>query len=300
MTPDASCTSDHWSILASAASHSQLAGVLGGFLIATIALLFDRSSREAVHTLALFAAAILILMLSSFVFSIITGARVPDDAAARGICAIAWTQGAMATAMLAAGATALFGGLGWMLVTHAINKAAQGHSSDLRAFCFLADFGGWLTFAAAMATTLILSETTIDYLRFMYGHRPQLYIVALIVVASATIVAVQLLFILRGTRALRRSIHDPREATHLSLRSVQVATVGTGVLAVVATWLAVSLSRLPKEWLTAPSGVFVVIVLVLSFALPAVVSMAICRSVSTDSQRGRRGGDEGAGEAGPR
>src|SRR5690349_12917984 len=146
MTPDAVCTSDHWSILTSAASHSQLAGVLGGFLITAIALLFDRSSREAVHTLALFAAAILTLMLSSFVFSMITGAQVPDDAAARGICAIAWTQGATSTAMLAAGTTALFGGLGWMLVTHAINKAAQDNAADLRAYSFLSDFGGWLTF----------------------------------------------------------------------------------------------------------------------------------------------------------
>ena len=153
---------------------------------------------------------------------------------------------------------------------------------DLRSYCFLADCGGWLTFAAAMTTTLILSETTIDYLRFMYGHRPQLYVVALIVVASATVVVAQFVLIVRGTRALRRSIRNPGEITHLSLRSVQVATIGTGVLAVTSAWLAVSLARLPKAWLTEPSSLFVGLVLLLSFVLPAVVATAICRSVSND------------------
>ncbi|MEC4762942.1 hypothetical protein [Mycobacterium sherrisii] len=54
MNPDPFCTSDQWSMIASAPSTSQLAGVLGGFLITAIALLFDRNSREGIHTLALF------------------------------------------------------------------------------------------------------------------------------------------------------------------------------------------------------------------------------------------------------
>ena len=63
MNPDEFCTSDQWSVLTSAGSNSQLAGVLGGFLITAIALLFDKNSREGVHTLALFASAVLVLML---------------------------------------------------------------------------------------------------------------------------------------------------------------------------------------------------------------------------------------------
>ncbi len=65
MNPDEFCTSDNWSALTSASANSQLAGVLGGFLITAIALLFDRNSREGVHTLALFSSAVLILMLDS-------------------------------------------------------------------------------------------------------------------------------------------------------------------------------------------------------------------------------------------
>ena len=77
MNPDTFCTSDQWSMIASAPSTSQLAGVLGGFLITAIALLFDRSSREGVHTLALFSSAVLILMLDSFLFSLISGTHPP-------------------------------------------------------------------------------------------------------------------------------------------------------------------------------------------------------------------------------
>jgi hypothetical protein len=173
MNPDTSCTTDQWSMLSSASANSQLAGVLGGFLITAIALLFDRSSREGVHTLALFSSAVLILMLDSFLFSLITGTQVPDNGDRRGICAEVWTQGATATGMLAAGATGLFGGLGWMLASHAVNKVPTEDAGDTRAYCFLAELGGWLTFAAVMTTTLILSETSIDYLHFMYGRSPE-------------------------------------------------------------------------------------------------------------------------------
>ena len=47
-------------MLSSVSTNSQLAGVLGGFLITAIALLFDRITREGVHTLALFGSAVLL------------------------------------------------------------------------------------------------------------------------------------------------------------------------------------------------------------------------------------------------
>src|ERR1700754_4839661 len=135
MNPDTSCTSDQWSMIASASSTSQLAGVLGGFLITAIALLFDRNSREGVHTLALFSSAVLILMLDTYLFSLISGTHPPDNGDRQAICAIAWTQGNLATGMLAAGTTALFAGLGWMLASHVVNKVPKDDPADVRAFC---------------------------------------------------------------------------------------------------------------------------------------------------------------------
>lgn len=285
MNPDEFCTSDQWSVLTSAGSNSQLAGVLGGFLITAIALLFDKNSREGVHTLALFASAVLVLMLDSFLFSLITGTQVPDGDR-RATCAVAWTQGAVSTGMLAAGATALFGGLGWMLASHAVNKAADQDADDVRAYSFLADLGGWLTFAAAMTTTLILSETSIDYLHFMFDRRPDGWLVALITITCAVFVIVDFVLVYVRTRALRKSLADTAEPTRLALRSIKVATVGIVVLAIAASWLAVSLARFPKGWLTAPNPVIVVGVLILTLVLPTVVSTAICYSVaSTDEGR---------------
>lgn len=281
MNPDELCTSDSWSPLTSASANSQLAGVLGGFLITAIALLFDRNSREGVHTLALFSSAVLILMLDSFLFSLITGDQAPSDADRRGICAVSWTQSAVSTGMLAAGATALFGGLGWMLATHAVNKAADSDAVEIRSYSFLSDLGGWLTFAAAMTTTLILSETAIDYLHFMFARRPDFWVVSLITISAAVVILIDFAVVYVRTRMLRRSLADTSEQTRLALRSIKVATVAIVVLAIVASWLAVSLSRFPKEWLTVPNTGLVVSVLVLTFVVPTVVSTAICYSVAS-------------------
>lgn len=289
MNPDTFCTSDQWSMIASAPSTSQLAGVLGGFLITAIALLFDRNSREGIHTLALFASAVLILMLSSFLFSLISGTHPPDNGDRQGICAIAWTQGALATGMLAAGTTALFGGLGWMLASHAVNKAHQVDPDDIRAYSFLADLGGWLTFGAAMATTLIMSETSIDYLHFVLGHRPALWLTGLIVTFCALAIVVDLVVVYVRIRNLNRSLSNTAEPTQLALRSIKVATVGTLFLAVAASWLAVTLARLPSGWLTTPNRGFVMFVFVLALLVPTIISTASCYSVaSTDEGLARR------------
>ena len=285
MNPDPNCSSDQWSMLTSASSVSQLAGVLGGFLITAIALLFDRNSRESVHTLALFASAVLILMLDSFVFSIMTGTVVPDDGDRRGICAIAWTQGAVSTGMLAAGTTALFGGLGWMLASHAVNKVTEQDSDELGAYCFLADLGGWLTFASAMTMTLVLSETSIDYLHFMFGQRPELWVVGVITTSAALIILVDLVLVYLRTSSLRRSLRDTASPTRVALRSVKVATVGILALAVIGCWLVMSLARFPKDWLTVPNTGAVVAVLVITFVVPSVVSTAICYSVASADDR---------------
>lgn len=273
-------------MLTSAASVSQLAGVLGGFLITAIALLFDRNSREGVHTLALFASAVLLLMLDSFLFSVVTGTVVPEDGDRRGICAIVWTQGAVSTGMLAAGTTALFGGLGWMLATHAVNnvsaeQAGGDHADSVRAYSFLAVLGGWLTFASAMATTLILSETSIDYLHFMFGRRPELWAMGLITTSAAALILVELYLVYVRTKALRTSVLDVSAPTQLAIRSIKVATVGMVVLSIVGSWLVMTLARLPKEWLTVPNAAAVVFVLLLTFVAPAVVSTGICYSVAS-------------------
>ncbi len=282
MNPDTACSTDQWSMLTSAPSTSQLAGVLGGFLITAIALLFDRNSREGVHTLALFSCAVLVLMLDSFVFSLISGTTVPEDGDRLGICAVAWTQGIAATGMLAAGTTALFGGLAWMLASHVVNKFPEqtdDNDQDARAYCFLAVLGSWLTFAAAMSMTLVMSETTIDYLTYMYAGKPASWAISLVIAAAAVVVLVDARLVAVRSLRLRRSLINPAESTLLAMRSIRFATVSMLVLAIVASALAGSASRIPKEFLTAPHIGVVITGLVAGFVLPAIVSTAICYSV---------------------
>lgn len=282
MNPDTACSTDQWSLLTSAPSASQLAGVLGGFLITAIALLFDRNTREGVHTLALFSCAVLVLMLDSFVFSLISGTTVPEDGDRLGICAVAWTQGIAATGMLAAGTTALFGGLAWMLASHVVNKfpgQTDDDDEDARAYCFLAVLGSWLTFAAAMSTTLIMSETTIDYLSFMYRGRPAPWAITLVIAAAAVVVLVDVRLVAVRSLRLRRSLVNSAESTLLAMRSIRFATVSMLVLAILASALAGSASRIPEEFLTAPHVGVVLTGIVAGFVLPAIVTTAICYSV---------------------
>jgi hypothetical protein len=287
MNPDPFCSSsDQWSPLSSAAANSQLAGVLGAFLITAIALLFDRNNREGVHTLALFSSAVLILVLDSFVFNLMTGNQASQDGDRRMICTITWTQGAVATGMLATGSVALFGGLGWMLASHAVNKAPTEDPSARRAYSFLADLSGWLTFAAAMAMTLITSETAIDYANFTLGQSANQWATPVIMTVSTAVVVADFCFVYIRTKALRSSLADSTAETSLALRSIKIATVLTVVLAVAGGFVAVSLPRLPDSWLTTPGIPEVTIALVLIFVLPTVVSAAICYSVaSTDEPR---------------
>jgi ABC-type spermidine/putrescine transport system permease subunit II len=91
------------------------------------------------------------------------------------------------------------------------------------------------------------------------------------------------------TKNLNRSLANAAEPTQLALRSIKVATVGTLFLAVAASWLAVSLARLPIGWLTTPNRAFVMFVFVLSLVVPTIISTAACYSVaSTDEGPARR------------
>lgn len=288
MNPDSACGSDYWSPLLSAGSYSQLAGVLGGFLITAIALLFDRNSREGVHTLALFSSAVLVLMLDSFLFSLMTGNQVPEDGDRKVICAITWTQGATSTGMLAVGTTTLFGGLGWMLASHAVNKIPNDDPTDASTFSFLADLGGWLTFAAAMVTTMITTESAIDYIEFMFGRHGDRWVSVLFITLGTTAMAVDFALVYVRVRALRASLIDVSEPTQLAMRSIKVATVCTMIMAIGASFMAVGLPRLPDAWLTSP-GWGVVVALIPIFVLPMIISIATCYSVpSTPTAGGRR------------
>ncbi len=150
MALNSDCISDDapWSIIASASTNSSLAGVLAGFLLAAIAVLYSDTNREEhANTLALFFTGVVVLAIDSYLFSHVTGVK--PNATGLG-CARAWTQGIAASGMLLVGGVALTAGLGWMLTHY-----AQQYSKRLVGL-----LGGVLTGCVVLVTTLLLAITT--------------------------------------------------------------------------------------------------------------------------------------------
>lgn len=59
-----------------------------------------------------------------------------------------------------------------------------------------------------MTTTLIVAETSIDYLRFMWGHRPAVWVEGIIVFAAAAFVLADFVLAYLRTRTLRNQGRD--------------------------------------------------------------------------------------------
>ncbi len=119
----------------------------------------------------------------------------------------------------------------------------------------------------------------------MFGRRPDIWVTGLIVTGVAVVIVADFMLVYVRTRTLRRSLADSAVPTRLALRSIKVATVCTLVLAIAGSWLALSLARFPKVWLTQPNTGVVAGVLVLALVLPTIVATAICYSVASTDER---------------
>jgi len=137
-----------WNPVESAASHSQLAGVVASLLFAGMIVLLTDRGRTVRHTnaLVLLTASFFILALDSFLFSIIAGEQ---------ICGRAWTSTMIAGGMLGVGALGIFGGLSWLMNPYG---AEERHGSRLVTA---------IAFVVGAVVIIHLWVTTIDYLKDM-------------------------------------------------------------------------------------------------------------------------------------
>lgn len=83
---------------------------------------------------------------------------VPQDSA-KYTCALIWTQGMPASAMLAVGGILLLAGLGWTTTQFAKDIGHPGK--------FFACLGNFVTFATAVTSTVALADTALTYARTM-------------------------------------------------------------------------------------------------------------------------------------
>lgn len=201
---DPACSTQGWSILNSAQSHSSLAGVLAGFAF-TAAVIYlgrvgqtlrdstqvgrtivpniaARSLRE-VQTIALFTASFIILGLDSYLFSVVAGSR-PFAGISSGPehCGRLWSQALIANGMLAVGAVAMVCNLTTLFLSQQLNIRDENSRHYLRLFL------SSLTGAGMLAIILFLGATSLDYLNVIYRDRvPSLFAVAVWVVTFGSI-----------------------------------------------------------------------------------------------------------------
>ena len=103
------CDQIGWNPIAVGRSHSALAAVIAGFLFTGAILLLGLDSRSERHpkVLGLLASSFFVLLLDSFLFSVVGGEQ---------ICNRAWTELMIAAGLLGVGSPGMFGGIAWLLV----------------------------------------------------------------------------------------------------------------------------------------------------------------------------------------
>jgi hypothetical protein len=259
------CERLEWNPLASAVSHSAMAGVLAGLVFAGIVVLI--SDRWQVHgrphrrALVLFAGALLPLAVVSFLFGVIAGEQV---------CPRAWTGTMLAAGLLGPGALGIFGGVCWLF---------NAYDDDRAQITRLATF---MTYTVALVVGYQLQVNAADYLATMAGTGlsdvPSWLVRAVdwyAVGVAAIVLGVPVTRFLRSRVRSRASRVDRGrdraaiQAAYLSVANVIVVAAGSGSLA----------GRPGSQWEpTTPTSVVVATTL-LSLALPTVAVAAQLRAL---------------------
>ncbi|MGW4330095.1 hypothetical protein ACWEKR_29915 [Nocardia sp. NPDC004573] len=258
-----------WSIIESAATHSQLAGVLAGFLFTGIVFLFGRTNRDNNQTIALVTATFFVLALDSYEYSIIAGNKPAiENLAAQ--CSLIWSQMMPAAGSLGVGAMALSAAVAWMLAGHV--EAQAGHGPD-RALYRL---GGLVVSMMIGGAMLLLIATSLDYLESAYGERPLIWGIVTPVFGLA-IMAASMSVAVRRTVRLTGSAGAPL-ALPQNLPIATYATIVYGIICLVFTGV---ISLMGVDSNEGPNVVVVAGSLLLGLLAPGGVGILIARSVPT-------------------
>ena len=251
MALDVSCVSENvpWSIITSAATNSSLAAVLAGLLIATIAVLYVENKFEG-HTIALFAAGVVVLALDSYLFSHLTGIKPYSDEWIAAACERAWLQAAPASGMLAVGAVALTCGLAWMMASYVV-KWANDPSMNLND-PFLAQLGTRLVRIVIFIVTLLLASTSVQSLGVLWPSLPKLIAGGIGLVDVAVVVGFSFFYSVRPRRELSAAIEhsnlptSPPVTLDITTRYLRKSTLHAALFAFFGPFFAGLVSLFPN------------------------------------------------------
>ncbi|WP_433598955.1 hypothetical protein ACQPXH_25100 [Nocardia sp. CA-135953] len=249
---DQDCTTHGWSIITSAATHSQLAGVLAGFLFTGIVFLFTRSGRDHTQTIALFTATFFVLAIDSYEYSVIAGNK-PAEGRFEEQCPFIWSQMMPAAGSLGVGGVALTCGVTWLLADHASTsphvpfsphrwrfwRTPPPPSSPLptRPDHTLSKLGGLVVAAMVAGTILLLIATTLDYFESVYGHRSGILFALTLVVGISFVISGVTLTFRRTYKWVRNStLGHPKLlswATYVTILYGLLSLVYTGIVTLI-------------------------------------------------------------------
>jgi hypothetical protein len=259
MDNDPCSTRTFWSAITAAQLDSTVAGVLAGLLIAAAAaLLVQWYQGSDAHTIALFGSGVPALALSTYLFTVIAGARYPEfypdpanhpdpkidyktvGAFGDTLCSQMWSEWVLAIASLFIGSAVLVCGLGLALVSYADNLAVKLCEAKTPVQTveerrnFFIRLNAWLSGAVITAATALLVSANTVYLTAIgrprlhydiFGH--PLYLLFVVYLIGLLIFGRSVYVIFKRTRGALRSNKNSIAAYAASLRPV--ATNGGGI-----------------------------------------------------------------------
>ncbi|MCZ7430058.1 hypothetical protein O7607_30275 [Micromonospora sp. WMMA1949] len=248
MESSTECASHGWSIVTSAATNSQFAGALAGFVFTGIVVLFAMRGPRYTHTLAVLAPTFVMLGFDSYIFSHVTGSSGDD------LCARVWTDGMFASGMLGVGAAGVVAGACWLLAAHMDNpeqpssrKTGQESAATEAGSIDLPWLAAIIMYGVTVAIVLLLAMTADHYLRIVTRDDDSAWLLAIWSVPALVLIAMIVLALIRRRRGQLAEWRDGRGKV-LWQRSLRFAVYGMLLYTVVTPVVAGLFASASDGW----------------------------------------------------
>jgi hypothetical protein len=263
------CDSADWNPIASAVSHSQLAGVVAGLVFAGIVVVLQRQARarRPAEALTMFLAGFFTFALDSFFFSVVAGERT---------CPRAWTETMLAAGLLGFGALSLFLGVAWLLF--ALDRASSTPFRVTRV----------IVYVLVLIVVSQLNATARDYLRDVRPPGHHQWIDALLTGGIFMGAGIIVLHIALARRLSAYSRRATGVAAYFAIAYVLVCALAFGLLTVVET----------SYWNTGAKPMVYITATLVSVTLPTIVVTTQLIALPWPEPRPSRVGADNSADAG--
>jgi hypothetical protein len=278
------CPANGWSVITSASTNSQFAGLLAGFVFSGVAILAARSGLRNLQALTVFCAAFPVLGFDSYLFSLVSGGG------ADMICLRVWSQGEVASGMLGVGGLAVVTGISWLIVGHLGEGLRISGDGDWRPYVIasLDRLSRFMVYGVMVAITLLLAATALDYLEVQSIVYVPEWLTWMVALSPAVVGLVAISMARRRSRVAHKDRTDQLDVTP------KVASFGILIYAVLGPIFAGSFARIPDSWWYSDQTLLMSTSLVMGLLVPASLLVLLVHAVPPlGHSQGRDLGDQG-------